>query len=61
MASADFHGEVHMRSELEIKRKIDDVEIVVKLTPQGPLTSVMQEKIDRFRFEVIRILDTLAA
>jgi hypothetical protein len=50
-----------MPSELEIKRKIDDVEIVVKLTPQGPLTSVMQEKIARFRFEVIRILDALAA
>ena len=50
-----------MRGEREIKRKIDDAEIVVKLTPQGPLTSVMQEKIDRFRFEVIRILDTLAA
>ena len=50
-----------MLSELEIKRRIDDVEIVVKLTPQGPLTSVMQEKIDRFRFEVISLLDVLAA
>jgi hypothetical protein len=53
--------EAHMPSELEIKRKIDDVEIVVKLTPQGPLTSVMQEKIESFRFEVIRALDVLAA
>ena len=50
-----------MPGELEIKRKIDDVEIVVKLTPQGPLTSVMQEKIDRFRFEVIKLLDVLVA
>jgi hypothetical protein len=53
--------EVHVASELEIRRKIDDVEIVVKLTPEGPLTAVMQEKIDRFRFEVIRILDALSA
>ena len=49
-----------MPSELEIKRKIDDVEIVVKLTPQGPLTSVMQEKIDRLRLEALQALAMLA-
>jgi hypothetical protein len=49
-----------MTGELHIERKIDDVEIVIKLKPQGPLTSTMQEKIDRFRFEVLQILETLA-
>jgi len=49
-----------MTGELHIKRKIDDVEILIKLKPQGPLTSAMQGKIDRFRFEVLQILETLA-
>jgi hypothetical protein len=48
-----------MTAELQIKRKIGDLEIVIKLKPQGPLTSAMQEKIDRFRFEVFQILDVL--
>ena len=50
-----------MTGELQIKRKIDDVEIDIKLKPQGPLTSTMQAKIERFRFEVLQILDALAA
>ena len=49
-----------MTTELEIKRKIDDLEIQIRLKPQGPLTSTMREKIDRFRFDVVQILDALA-
>jgi len=50
-----------MTGELEIKRKIDDLEVVIQLKPQGPLTSAVQEKIDRFRFEVLKVLETLAS
>lgn len=53
----DFYGERDMPGEPEIKRKVDDVEIVVKLTPQGPLSSVMQEKTERFR--VSKLLESL--
>jgi hypothetical protein len=49
-----------MTTELQIKRKINDLEIDIRLKPQGPLTSTMQEKIDRFRFDVVQILDALA-
>ena len=48
-----------MTTELQIKRKIDDLEIDIRLKPQGPLTSTMQEKIDRFRFDVMQIFDAL--
>jgi len=50
-----------MIGELEIRRKIDDVDVVIKLKPQGPLTSAAQDKIDRFRFEVLKVLEALAA
>ena len=48
-----------MTTELQIKRKIDDLEIDIRLKPQGPLTSTMQEKIDRLRFDVMQIFDAL--
>jgi len=50
-----------MTGELEIRRKIDDVDVVINIKPQGPLTSAVQDKIDRFRFEVLKVLETLAA
>lgn len=50
-----------MTGELEIRRKIDDIDVVIKLKPHGPLTSAVQNKIDRFRFEVLKVLETLAA
>lgn len=58
---AHWRGETAMIGELEIRRKIDDVDVVIKLKPQGPLTSAAQDKIDRFRFEVLKVLEALAA
>jgi len=40
-----------MIAELQINGKIDDLDIDIKLKPQGPLTWEMQEKIGRFRLE----------